>query len=173
MAQKADILDLARFAPSPGDGTRLDVNVDPGSFTYGEQRYEVPGGSAPARLDISRTAAGYALRLRFEAEIRGPCTRCLEHAELKLQVDAREVDQPGEGDEELRSPYVEGDELDLEAWSHDALALSMPGKFLCRTDCAGLCAVCGESLNDVDPALHRHERGPDPRFAKLRELKLD
>jgi uncharacterized protein len=173
MAQKADILDLARFAPSPGDGTRLEVDVDPGSFTYGEQRYEVPGGSAPARVDISRTAAGYALRLRFEAEISGPCTRCLEHAELKLQVDAREVDQPGEGDEELRSPYVDGDELDLDGWSHDALGLTMPGKFLCRPDCAGLCAMCGESLNDVDPALHRHEREPDPRFAKLRELKLD
>lgn len=172
MEHKADILDLARFAPSPGDGTRLDVDVDPGSFTYGDQRYEVPGGTAPARVDISRTAAGYALRLRFEAEVRGPCTRCLEHAELRVEVDAREVDQPG-GDDELRSPYVDGDELDLEAWSHDALALAMPGKFLCRADCAGLCPVCGESLNDADPARHRHETGLDPRFAKLRELKLD
>jgi uncharacterized protein len=173
MAQKADILDLARFAPSPGDGTRLDVDVAPGGFTYGDQRYEVQGGTTQARVDISRTAAGYALRVRFEAEVLGPCTRCLEHAELRIGVDAREVDQPGEGAEELRSPYVDGDELDLEAWSHDALALAMPEKFLCRVDCAGLCPVCGESLNDADPARHRHEGGLDPRFAKLRELKLD
>jgi uncharacterized protein len=173
VAQKADILDLARFAPAPGDGARLDVDVDPGSFEYGEQRYAVPGGTAPARVDVSRTAAGYALRLRFAAEVEGPCTRCLEGAELRIEVDAREVDQPGEGTEELSSPYVDGDELDLGAWSHDALALAMPEKFLCRADCAGLCPVCGESLNDADPAKHRHERGPDPRFAKLRELKLD
>jgi uncharacterized protein len=152
---------------------RLDVDVDPGSFTYGEQRYEVTGHTAPARIDLSRTATGYALRLRFAAEVRGPCTRCLEHAELRVEVDAREVDQPGEGDEELRSPYVEGDELDLGAWSHDALALAMPGKFLCRTDCAGLCPVCGESLNDADPSRHDHESRPDPRFEKLGELKLD
>jgi uncharacterized protein len=44
---------------------------------------------------------------------------------------------------------------------------------LCREDCAGLCAVCGESLNDADPEDHRHGGGGDPRMAKLRDLKLD
>jgi uncharacterized protein len=44
---------------------------------------------------------------------------------------------------------------------------------LCREDCAGLCAVCGESLNDTDPEAHRHSQGGDPRMAKLRELKLE
>jgi uncharacterized protein len=173
MAQRADIVDLSRMVRSPGDGRRLDVDVRPGRLSYGDQRYEVAGGTAPARLDISRTAAGYALRLRFEAAVEGPCTRCLEHAEMTVSVDAREVDQPGGESDELRSPYVEGDELDIEAWSHDALALAMPGKFLCRADCAGLCALCGASLNDTDPAEHRHESSGDPRWEKLRELRFD
>jgi hypothetical protein len=30
--------------------------------------------------------------------------------------------------------------------------------------------VCGESLNDADPADHEHDTGGDPRWAKLREL---
>jgi len=42
---------------------------------------------------------------------------------------------------------------------------------LCRKDCAGLCAVCGENLNAAGPD-HRHEAEPDPRWAKLRELEL-
>ena len=37
----------------------------------------------------------------------------------------------------------------------------------------GLCPVCGASLNDVDPAEHRHEPEPDPRWAKLRELRFE
>lgn len=86
-------------------------------------------------------------------------------------MDAREVDQPASHAEELSSPYVEGGELDLSRWSHDALGLAMPERFLCRPDCAGLCPVCGASLNEEDPAAHRHEREPDPRFAKLEELK--
>jgi uncharacterized metal-binding protein YceD (DUF177 family) len=62
--------------------------------------------------------------------------------------------------------FVEAQEL----WLDDALVLTLPEKVLCRPDCAGLCEVCGASLNDVDPAEHSHERPPDPRFAKLREL---
>ncbi len=53
----------------------------------------------------------------------------------------------------------------------DALALALPAQIVCRPDCLGLCSVCGANLND-DPE-HAHERAPDPRWAKLSELKLD
>jgi hypothetical protein len=33
--------------------------------------------------------------------------------------------------------------------------------------------VCGESLNDAAEGAHDHPAEPDPRWAKLRELKLD
>ena len=61
--------------------------------------------------------------------------------------------------------------LDLAAWAHDAFVLTAPVKVLCREDCAGLCPVCAADLNVAGPE-HRHERAPDPRWAKLRELKL-
>jgi len=99
--------------------------------------------------------------------------RCLADAELQTEVDAREVSQEGTEDEELRSPYVADDELDLGRWAHDAAVLAIPTQFLCRPDCAGLCPVCGESLNDADPAEHEHSSSPDPRWAKLSQLKLD
>ena len=89
-------------------------------------------------------------------------------------MDAREVDQRDTDDEELHSPYVNDDnELDLGRWAHDAAVLALPTRILCRPDCAGLCPVCGESLNDADPADHEHDTGTDPRWAKLDELKLD
>ncbi len=48
--------------------------------------------------------------------------RCLTEAGPAFEVDAREVSQPGGGDE-LESPYVEDGWLDLRAWARDALAL--------------------------------------------------
>ena len=99
--------------------------------------------------------------------------RCLEPASTEVRVDAREVDQPSSRDEELRSPYVTEGELDVGRWANEAVVLGLPEQPLCRPDCAGLCAVCGVSLNDVDPEAHRHETGGDPRMAKLRDLKLD
>ena len=96
--------------------------------------------------------------------------RCLEPASPSFAVDAREVDQAGGGDE-LSSPYVDGEELDLASWARDAFALALPAQLLCREDCAGLCPECGADLN-ADPS-HAHERAPDPRWAKLRELHLE
>jgi uncharacterized protein len=164
-------LDIDRLALVPGGGTRLDLAVEPGPVVIGGVTYEGSGEPVKARLDVSRTASGYAFRLRFGEDLAGPCVTCLEAANRRIEVDTREVHQPGSGDEELESPYVENEHLlRLADWVRDALVLATPTRFLCRDDCAGLCPVCGESLNDTEPAAHEHESPPDPRWEKLREL---
>ena len=97
--------------------------------------------------------------------------RCLKDAAPQIEVDAREVDRPG-GGEELASPYLEEERLDLAGWARDAFVLALPNQVLCREECAGLCPVCAVDLNEAGPE-HSHERGPDARWAKLSELKLE
>ncbi len=172
MAQKTSILDLASLRLLPGEGRRLECSVGLGTLELGGERYGADPVEVPVELQISRMArGGYALHLRFTAVLSGPCMRCLKAAAPKIEVDAREVDRPGEG-EELQSPYVQDEELDLADWAHDAFVLSLPTKVLCREDCAGLCPVCAADLNEAGPE-HRHEQAPDPRWAKLRELRLE
>ena len=65
---------------------------------------------------------------------------------------------------------ITDDELDIGRWAHDATILALPTRILCRADCAGLCPVCGESLND-NP--HEHEAAVDPRWSALKDLKLE
>jgi uncharacterized protein len=172
MPQRTDVFELAPLGLRPGDGRRLDLHVALAPFHYGGEPYAVVPEHVPVRLDVSRTTGpGWALRLRLRAALSGPCMRCLEPADPVFEVDAREVDQPGGGDE-LSSPYLdEHDHLDLARWTRDALALALPGTLTCRDECAGLCGQCGANLNE-DPG-HRHEAAPDPRWAKLAELKFD
>jgi uncharacterized protein len=167
------IVDLERLALSSGQARSLDLELGLDPIVLAGQSYAAAGGTVDATLDVSRTTTGYALRLRFDTEMGGPCVRCLEPATTSLEIDSREVDQPAANDDELRSPYLTDGNLDVGRWANDALVLAFPTQPLCREDCAGLCGVCGESLNDADPEAHRHERGGDPRMAKLRELKLD
>jgi uncharacterized protein len=169
MAQLADSFDLATLGLSSGEARSLTLGVRIDQLSFGGQTYSA-GGEADVRLDVSRTMAGHALRLRFDAALTGPCMRCLEDAADTVEVDAREIDQPGDA-EELRSPYVDGSVLDLRGWARDALALALPTQIFCREDCLGLCVRCGQDLNE-DPG-HVHERELDPRWAKLSELKLD
>jgi uncharacterized protein len=171
MGARTDIFDLGRLRMTAGEGRRLELEVALEPLELGGETYPVEPAAVPVVLDVSRmTGEGYALRLRFTAAISGPCMRCLEHASPGIEVDVREVEQPG-GGEELSSEYVTDEELDLNAWARDAFTLALPAQLVCREDCAGLCPVCGENLN-ASPD-HAHEPEPDPRWAKLRELKLD
>ena len=172
MAQATTIIDLARLSLSHGEGRRLEMPVRLEPLELGGQAYTVSPNSVSARLDVSRPSGGYAFRLRFPLRLEGPCMRCLEAASLEAEVDAREVAQEETDDEDLLSPYVSEEELDLGRWAHDAAVLAIPARFLCREDCAGLCQVCGESLNDA-PQAHEHQTAPDPRWAALRNLNLE
>jgi uncharacterized protein len=166
-------IDLARLSLSFGEGKRLELPVELEPFELGGQTYRADPAAPTIRLDVSRPSGGYALRLHFPVHLEGPCMRCLEPGALDLDVEAREIDQAATEDEELRSPYVVEDELDIGRWAHDAVMLALPSRFLCRPDCAGLCPVCGESLNDADPADHEHEQPTDSRWSALKDLKLE
>ena len=172
MAQNTDILDLGRIGLVAGEARHLDLTVALDDLSLGGQRYKSVPRAVPVKVDVSRMTGGYALRLRFEAELAGPCMRCLEDAGQSFRVEDRQIDQPGGGSEDLDSPYVDGDELDLQAWARDALVLELPTQIVCREDCKGICAVCGENLNTAGPD-HGHERAPDPRWNKLSEIRFD
>jgi uncharacterized protein len=172
MPVRTDSFDLGRLRLTAGEGRRLELDVALDALRFAGETYEIEPAIAEALLDIScMTRGGYALRLRFAASLRGPCMRCLEPARPTIAVDAREVDQPG-GGEELSSPYVADGVLGVHDWARDALVLALPAQLLCKDDCAGLCPICGTDLNAAGPE-HGHAREPDRRWAKLSELKLE
>src|SRR5437868_12953003 len=137
MPARTDTFDLRGLHLGSGAGRRLHLQVGVDPLLLGGERYTVGPPRIPVKVDVSRTTGeGYALRLRFDATISGPCMRCLEPASPTLHVESREVSQPGR-DTDLRSPYLDGEILDLRAWARDAFALALPAQLLCREECAG------------------------------------
>jgi uncharacterized protein len=163
-------LSLRQIRLRSGEEYRDTKDVELGSFELGGQRYLPVPGTVPADLTITRASTGTVFALSFRARLHGPCYRCLEDAVVELPISAREYQatNPGESDE-LRTPYVVDERLDLSAWARDALALALPDKILCKPDCAGLCPVCGRDLN-VEPHVHEEAEG-DPRWSALAELR--
>jgi len=185
----------ARTTPSARTGPRLDprrpfvldvreLGRRPGSMRA--VRAEVP---APAEMAVALAAvpegASLALDLRLEsvvegvlvsgtvtAPVAGECARCLTPVSDTVSVPMTELfaypdsatEQTSEEDE---VSHLVGDLLDLEPVVRDALILDLPLSPLCRDDCRGLCAGCGERLDDL-PADHTHTT-TDPRWAALAE----
>ena len=153
-----------------GEQFRDEVDVQLEPLVLGGQQYLPVPETVPAELTITKAATGSVYELAFRARLHGPCFRCLRDATIDESVDAREYQATNPGDdEELRSPYIDDDTLDLSAWARDSLALGLPDKILHDPECAGLCPVCGKDLNE-EPHTHE-EVAADPRWAALDELR--
>jgi uncharacterized protein len=130
----------------------------------------VPG--SPIRLDLrlESVTEGVLVTGEVTAALTGECGRCLEPVSEELRVDVCELfaypdsvtDETSGEDEVYR---IDGDYLDVEPVVRDAVVLGLPWTPLCRPDCGGLCASCGQRLDDL-PDGHSHEE-LDPRWAAL------
>jgi uncharacterized protein len=145
-----------------------DVQLSP--LEFGGQRYLPVPEQVPAELRVSRASTGTVFELDFTGRLHGPCMRCLADAVVERRVRTREyqASSPDAADD-LKSPYVHDDRLDLSQWARDALVLSLPEQILCRPECLGLCPVCGKDLN-LEPHEHEEEQ-LDPRWAELEKLR--
>jgi len=153
-----------------GEQFRDEQEIQLQPLELGGQRYLPVPEKVPGALTITKASTGTVFELGFHVRLHGPCVRGLEDAVLDVPISAREYQAAApEADEELLTPYLENDKLDLSAWARDALALELPDKILCRSECAGLCPVCGKNLND-EPHDHG-EPEPDSRWAALAELR--
>ncbi|MDT4917522.1 MAG: hypothetical protein QOH89_2222 [Pseudonocardiales bacterium] len=150
-----------RSVPAPA-GLGLDV-------------IEVPEG-APLALDVrlESVTEGVLVTGTVTAPITGQCARCLDPISDELAVDfcelfayPRSTTEQTTGADEIHR--IHGDLLDVEPVVRDAVVLALPWTPLCRPDCAGLCATCGQRLDDL-PDGHAHEM-IDPRWAALEKLK--
>jgi uncharacterized protein len=65
----------------------------------------------------------------------------------------------------------DGKTIDLDPIVREQLLLALPVAVVCREDCKGLCAACGQDLNESDCG-HGGQRELDPRLAKLKDIKL-
>ena len=165
----ATLFSLRSLRLRPGEEHRDEQEVALEPIALGGQRYLPVPDKVKAELVLSRAQSGTVFELRFKTRLHGPCYRCLADAVVDADISTREYQAENPESDELRTPYLENDQLDLTAWARDALVLELPDKILCRLDCAGLCPVCGRDLN-TDPHAHDDEE-LDSRWAALSELK--
>jgi uncharacterized protein len=153
-----------------GEQLRESVDVQLEPLVLGGQEYTPVPDQVPSELTITKATSGNVYTLAYTVHLHGPCFRCLRDSTIELAIYATEyqANNPA-GDEELESPYIADDSLDLSSWARDALALELPEKILHSPDCAGLCPTCGKDLNE-EPHTH-DELAADPRWAALDELR--
>ena len=171
--RKPLVLDTRELGRRPGSMRPLVLTV-PAPEDLGIDLIGVlPGAEIELDLRLESVMEGVLVSGTAVVPLTGECGRCLEAVSDLLTVDVQELfaypesttDVTSEEDETAR---MEGDLLDLEPVLRDAVVLALPLTPLCRQDCAGLCADCGERLDDL-PEDHAHGAS-DPRWTALQGL---
>ncbi|HEX7172406.1 MAG TPA: DUF177 domain-containing protein [Candidatus Limnocylindria bacterium] len=137
-------------------------------------------GPLDADLRLQRTNRGILVRGELRAPLRRTCARCTDPyvEETRVAIDEEflpSVDLTSgaplsaeDADADVSLRIDEHHQIDLTGVFHDELSLTEPMHPLCRPDCAGLCAECGEKL---DRGEHDHGADEiDPRLAGLAAL---
>lgn len=171
-------ISLRDLGLSPGQAAHREFDIELVPYVQAGEPYVVSSETVPARLDITAMDEGWSFHLRFQGEYVGPCSRCLEPAMFNAIIDAHEIHDPAiepdsEDADQLRSDHVDdvANELDVSSWAQEAVALRFPTRVLCRPDCRGLCAQCGENLNEHPE--HEHEQPTDSRWDALKNLQVE
>lgn len=129
---------------------------------------------------LTHTAPDFLLHGDLSYEQTVACNRCLKPVQqavecaIDLVLVERSRKREATADEQLEAQElglveVEGGVFDSRPLIVEQVELSLPMKPLCREDCAGLCAQCGQDLNEGRCSCV-HER-VDPRWAALAMLK--
>ncbi len=167
------LLNLSDVLTSEGKTRQLDVPMELECF---ESRL----GSFPIlrksdiHFELTNIGSGKArMEGRFDLVADANCDRCLTEMELPLEVlFDRIVIAPdvvaSEEEDTLEPDFMEGYQLDVEAFVYHEVLVNWPVKILCTEECKGVCPVCGKNLNmgecDCDTFV------PDPRMAVINEI---
>jgi uncharacterized protein len=158
---------------------RFDQTLPPGKIDFIDAGVKQAGplrvtGEAELLDNTDEIRIKGNLAVVMEAE----CDRCLGHASFpidapfdlfyqpmaEIAVEEEVAINPGEAE----IGFYEGDGLELEDILREQVLLMLPMQRTCRTECKGICPVCGRNRNEVSCECRTHPG--DDRWAALRNL---
>ena len=132
------------FVSGEEPGELLDLQHDPVARADGPIRYE---------LTVEQAGPELVVRGQVEAPLQLRCSRCAQFFSTTVRV----------------SSFLHAYELaenpecvDVSDDVREDLLLEIPGFPLCHADCKGLCAQCGQDLNEGTCGCPPPEGGPSP-----------
>lgn len=167
------VLDTRELGRRPGSMRALQLSAPAPAGLGIEDLIGVPVGAELALdLRLESVMDGVLVTGTVMAPVSGECGRCLTEVSDELTVTVQELflypEASADHDEDDELPALVGDMIDLGPTLRDAVVLALPLTPLCREDCQGLCATCGERLDDL-PEDHAHDTS-DARWGALAGL---
>lgn len=165
------IIDLSSFL----DETTLSMEIDE---TLDLDCIDVNGRDIyfiePIKITgkIYKVSGDMILEGNINYKYKENCARCLKEFEREIDtvlsgklVEGFKAEEDSDDEDII---LIKEEKLDLKDAIISQIILSFPMKSICKTNCKGLCPICGKDLNEGKCDCKVDDI--DPRMAKLKEL---
>lgn len=140
------------------------------------------GDTFELRVSVTFSGSSLIVSGTLEASVEMNCARCLKEFKHKFETNFSEsfsfIEKPEDdytrkdlSAETANRLVVRGDYLYLEEYVRQLIILAQDYSPLCKHDCEGLCAGCGQDLNESNCSCKENSSGIDIRMLKLKELQ--
>ena len=158
---------------------RFDQTFPPGKIDFVDAGVKQAGPlGVTGEAELLDNTDEIRIKGNLTVEMEAECDRCLGRASFPIDapfdlfyqpmaviaVEEEVAINPGEAE----IGFYEGDGLELEDILREQVLLMLPMQRTCRTDCKGICPVCGRNRNEVSCECRTHPG--DDRWAALRNL---
>lgn len=165
------LINLSDVLLSEGRQMRVETPLEMARFESGQSSFEVirktPVTFRFTNMEPRKARVEGSVRLTF----RTACDRCLAETETTLDLSFERIVASPEvsEDEEMDDlSFMEGYQLNVEAFVYSEIIGNWPDKILCGKDCKGICPVCGQNRNERDCGCDTFV--PDPRMAVIQDI---
>lgn len=141
-----------------------------GDFSSFESELEEVSFATPVRVHLQVTNPGKSLLVlgQIQAELKVMCGRCLD--DFIYPLDLSYEDEwvfSGLPKEELSETafIFDKDEIEISERIFEQIVLALPMRFICSSECKGLCPTCGVNRNHTTCTCAIEQT--DPRLAAL------
>lgn len=167
-------IELANLEGGKGEFARA---YEPGELALEDERLRLVGGPQVSGR-IQREGGLVKVSGSVKGHVQVECDRCLKPVDVPVssrfkleyvspeQYESQHAVELNEDDLDLS--IFDGEVIDVDALVAEELLLAVPDQVLCKSDCKGLCPVCGVDRNSKDCACETAD--VDPRWAGLKEL---
>lgn len=163
---------LSDVFTSEGKQMNAEAELEMTSFDKGAEHYVITE-KTPVSFTFTNLEIGKILvKGDLQLTLRAACDRCLTEVPVGLKLHAQRIviaPEMGTEDEEADDlSFMDGCQLNVETFVYNEIIGNWPAKILCKSDCKGLCPVCGQNRNVRECGCDSFV--PDPRMAGIQDI---
>lgn len=167
------IISLSQIMSVKNKAEHINAPLELTSFKLDGMEYSFAKKQMVNLVIISKKDRQVSIEAKTGLSLSIPCSRCLEDVLVDFDISVtKDLDLKETKEDRIKDldeiNYIDGYNLDVDLLIYDEILISFPLQTLCKSDCEGICKVCGKNRNKE--SCDCEQSVGDPRMSVIQDI---